>query len=208
MGLIGRFIDSIGINYKAVEQYNNKIELELKSTVAIFCAPANITEIVSKMRDYNVKHGKKQKYVDIGKSAFNLAIKNSYGIEYDKVVKLELMLSLSMFYYEVINDIEKAVNVSEEAILKGKNALIGKDEEKNILRCLESIKGIADEIEFKMGEAGVECKHSEGYDSASWILLDFVDVVAHVFLQEEREFYNLERLWKDSAGKIEANVED
>ncbi len=69
------------------------------------------------------------------------------------------------------------------------------------------VKGIADEVEFKMSEAGVQCKHTEGYDSASWILLDFVDVVAHVFIQEEREFYNLERLWKDSAGKIEANVE-
>ena len=68
------------------------------------------------------------------------------------------------------------------------------------------VKGIADEVEFKMSEAGVKCKHTEGYDSAGWILLDFVDVVAHVFLQDQREYYNLERLWKDSAGKIEGNA--
>lgn len=67
------------------------------------------------------------------------------------------------------------------------------------------VRGIADEIEEKMGEAGVKCSHIEGYDTAGWILLDFIDVVAHVFLEDQREFYNLERLWKDSAGKIRAH---
>ena len=107
---------------------------------------------------------KQQKYVDIGKSAFNLAIKNSYGIEYDKRVKLELMLSLSMFYYEVINDIEKAVNVSEEAILKGKNALIGKDEEKEeikqvklIIELLEQNMNIWKEEKGNVEGSMIEC---------------------------------------------------
>ncbi len=58
------------------------------------------------------------------------------------------------------------------------------------------LRGIADEIEEKMKENGVICSHLEGYDTARWILLDFIDVVAHVFLEEEREFYNIERLWK------------
>ena len=67
------------------------------------------------------------------------------------------------------------------------------------------VRGISDEIEAKMEEAGVKCAHTEGYDTASWILLDFIDVVAHVFLEDQRAFYNLERLWKDSAGKIKAH---
>lgn len=64
------------------------------------------------------------------------------------------------------------------------------------------VRGIADEIEKKMGESGLQCAHLEGYDTAGWILLDYLDVVAHVFLTDQREFYNLERLWKDSAQKI------
>lgn len=60
------------------------------------------------------------------------------------------------------------------------------------------VRAIADEIMFKLRtEDGIECHHTEGYDSASWILIDYIDVVAHVFLQADREFYNLERLYSD-----------
>lgn len=58
------------------------------------------------------------------------------------------------------------------------------------------LRGIADEVEEKMKAAGHECVHLEGYDTARWILMDFTDVVAHIFLEEEREFYNIERLWR------------
>ena len=107
---------------------------------------------------------KQQKYIDIGKNAFNLAIKNSYGIEYDKTVKLELMLSLSMFYYEVVNDVEKAVNVSEEAVLKGKNALIDKNKEieeikqaKLIIELLEQNMKIWKEEKGNVEGSMIEC---------------------------------------------------
>lgn len=59
------------------------------------------------------------------------------------------------------------------------------------------IKTIADELDFKLAEIGLELNHKEGYDSARWILLDYADVVIHVFHQEDRGFYNLERLWSD-----------
>lgn len=59
------------------------------------------------------------------------------------------------------------------------------------------IKAIADEVDFKLAEMGLEAHHKEGYDSARWILLDYADVVIHVFHQEDRGFYNLERLWSD-----------
>lgn len=59
------------------------------------------------------------------------------------------------------------------------------------------LRGIADEVMEKMKEAGQSCAHLEGYDTARWILMDFTDVVVHVFLEEEREFYNIERLWRN-----------
>ncbi len=59
------------------------------------------------------------------------------------------------------------------------------------------IRAIADELDHKMGEAGWNLIHKEGYDSARWILLDFGDVVIHIFHEEDRGFYNLERLWSD-----------
>lgn len=60
------------------------------------------------------------------------------------------------------------------------------------------VKAIADNIEDKLAEAGVHPIHKEGYADARWVLLDYGDVVAHVFLEEERDFYNLEQLWADA----------
>lgn len=60
------------------------------------------------------------------------------------------------------------------------------------------VKAIADNIEDKLAEAGVHPTHKEGYTDARWVLLDYGDVVAHVFLEEERDFYNLEQLWADA----------
>lgn len=59
------------------------------------------------------------------------------------------------------------------------------------------VMSISDEIEEKMMEAGFDKIGKEGYRSGRWILLDFGDVLAHVFHKDEREFYNLERLWSD-----------
>jgi ribosome-associated protein len=58
-------------------------------------------------------------------------------------------------------------------------------------------KALADELEEKMKEAGVDFLHKEGYESARWILLDYGDIVVHIFHDEDRSFYNLERLWSD-----------
>ena len=57
------------------------------------------------------------------------------------------------------------------------------------------VKALADEVEAQLDEAGISVSHVEGYRSNSWILLDYVDVVVHVFSDEAREYYDLERLW-------------
>ena len=59
------------------------------------------------------------------------------------------------------------------------------------------VKTLADEVEFRLWEAGVKPGHTEGYRSNTWILLDYGSVVVHVFTAESRKFYDLDRLWQD-----------
>ena len=62
------------------------------------------------------------------------------------------------------------------------------------------VMAIADEIEdFVRENTGEKPLHIEGRDNAQWIILDYVNVVVHVFLDEAREFYKLEKLWADAA---------
>ncbi len=60
------------------------------------------------------------------------------------------------------------------------------------------IKAIADEVEQKLYDQGCKLIHSEGYQSARWILLNFGDLIIHIFHKEDREFYQLERVWADA----------
>lgn len=59
------------------------------------------------------------------------------------------------------------------------------------------VKALADEVEYKLKEDGILVNHIEGHRSNSWILLDYSDVVVHVFSNEAREYYSLDRLWED-----------
>jgi ribosome-associated protein len=60
-----------------------------------------------------------------------------------------------------------------------------------------NVAAIADEIEEQLLESGVKRLRREGRQESRWILLDFGDLVVHVFHEQERVFYGLERLWKD-----------
>lgn len=60
------------------------------------------------------------------------------------------------------------------------------------------VKAIADNIEEKLAEQGIKLLHKEGYREGRWILLDYGSCVMHVFVEEDRIFYNLERLWGDA----------
>ena len=60
------------------------------------------------------------------------------------------------------------------------------------------VRAIADEAAEKLAAAGLRMKSSEGHSGASWILLDFGDIIVHVFDKTSREYYNLERVWGDA----------
>lgn len=60
------------------------------------------------------------------------------------------------------------------------------------------VQAMSDELEDKMEIAGYEMHHKEGFRNGRWILLDFGNIIVHLFHDEERQFYNLERLWVDA----------
>ncbi len=59
------------------------------------------------------------------------------------------------------------------------------------------IQALCDNVEEKLGHAGHPIRQVEGYDTANWILMDFGDVIVHVFDKENRLLYDLERIWGD-----------
>ncbi len=59
------------------------------------------------------------------------------------------------------------------------------------------IKSLAEELEHNSESFGLDLLHKEGYNTAKWILLDYGEIVVHVLDNENREYYNLERLWGD-----------
>lgn len=83
-----------------------------------------------------------------------------------------------------------ALNVSEPLPLVDIFLLVTGNSERNVA-------AIADEIEDKLVEAGHKRVRREGRAEARWVLLDFGDLVVHVFHPEERVYYGLERLWRD-----------
>jgi ribosome-associated protein len=64
------------------------------------------------------------------------------------------------------------------------------------------IVAIADDVDERLSAHGLEPTHREGYKSAEWVLLDYVDFVVHIFSESARKFYDLERLWK-TATRVE-----
>ncbi len=59
------------------------------------------------------------------------------------------------------------------------------------------VQALCDNVEEKLGRMGILKKQTEGYDNGNWILIDYGDIVIHVFDKENRLFYDLERIWRD-----------
>lgn len=68
------------------------------------------------------------------------------------------------------------------------------------------VQAMVDEVEEALQKAGCQCRQIEGYQSAGWILMDYGDVIVHVFNREDRLFYDLERIWRD--GKMLESVSE
>jgi ribosome-associated protein len=60
------------------------------------------------------------------------------------------------------------------------------------------LKALSDHIIRKLKEEKIKIYHREGYETLRWVLLDYVDVIVHIFRNETREYYGLERLWGDA----------
>lgn len=61
------------------------------------------------------------------------------------------------------------------------------------------IQALCDSVEDKMNAAGVELKNREGSSNGGWLLLDYYDIIIHIFATEERSFYDLEHIWRDGS---------
>ena len=68
------------------------------------------------------------------------------------------------------------------------------------------VRALADELQFQLNREGISVGHVEGYDSARWILLDYGDVAAHIFVEQERDFYSLERLWSPANFRLRTRL--
>jgi ribosome-associated protein len=59
------------------------------------------------------------------------------------------------------------------------------------------VQALVDAVDEKLSEAGFNAKRIEGANTANWILMDYEDIIVHIFSKEDRLFYDLERIWRD-----------
>lgn len=87
----------------------------------------------------------------------------------------------------------KVIDISEVSVLADYFIIAGGSNR-------SQIQALCDNVEEKLGRAGHPSKQIEGYDTANWVLLDFGDIIVHIFDKENRLLYDLERIWRD--GKL------
>ena len=87
----------------------------------------------------------------------------------------------------------KVINISEVSVLSDYFVITNGNSD-------SQVNALVENVEEKMHKAGYSLKQQEGNRSGTWVLLDYCDVIVHVFDKENRSFYNLERIWSD--GKV------
>ncbi len=92
----------------------------------------------------------------------------------------------------------KVIDISEVSVLADYFIIAGGSNR-------SQIQALADNVDEALSKNGGTLKQIEGYDAGNWVLLDFQDVIVHIFDKENRLFYDLERIWRD--GKL-VNAED
>lgn len=84
----------------------------------------------------------------------------------------------------------KVIDISKISVIADYFIITGGSNERQV-------KALADNVEEKLGKEGITARSIEGYHNANWILMDYGDVIIHIFNQEDRLFFDLERIWKD-----------
>lgn len=69
-------------------------------------------------------------------------------------------------------------------------------------RSANQVKALYDDVDERMAELGYQLRRCEGANDGRWIILDYGHIMVHIFHQEERQFYNLERLWEDGKNRL------
>ena len=87
----------------------------------------------------------------------------------------------------------KVINISEVSVIADSFIIAGGTNP-------NQIRAMCDNVQEVLGRAGYECRQIEGYETANWVLMDFGDVIVHIFDKENRLLFDLERIWRD--GKI------
>ncbi|MGI6072028.1 MAG: ribosome silencing factor [Lachnospiraceae bacterium] len=87
----------------------------------------------------------------------------------------------------------KIIDISKVTVIADYFVIAGAENDRQV-------KTLADNVEEKLGKAKVSPRSIEGYQNANWVLMDYQDVIIHIFNQEQRLFYDLERIWTD--GKL------
>lgn len=73
-------------------------------------------------------------------------------------------------------------------------------------RNAQAVRSLAEDVEEKLDAEGMPVRRREGYGESRWVVLDYAHVIVHVFHPEEREYYNIERLWMDGSNQIAFEV--
>ena len=84
----------------------------------------------------------------------------------------------------------KVIDISEISILADYFIIAGGTNE-------NQVKALADNVEEQLAKNEIMPKQIEGYDNANWVLMDYQDVIIHIFNEQDRLFFDLERIWSD-----------
>ena len=114
-------------------------------------------------------------------------------MEKENIVK-EKSMKMAKLVIEALEDKKaediRVIDISEVSVIADYFIIAGGNNR-------SQIQALCDNVEEKMGKAGSTVKQIEGYDTANWILMDFGDVIVHIFDRENRLLYDLERIWRD-----------
>lgn len=90
----------------------------------------------------------------------------------------------------------KVLNVGEITSIAEYFVIASADNERKV-------RAIANAVEDELAKAGIEPKLKEGIQASNWILLDYADIIVHIFKDEERDYYKIEKIWKDAVDLTE-----